>query len=415
MKMPRLTDALCIGGAIGLAAVLVNSLLNWRFVPRLRPVAPNPVAGPAPSVSILVPARNEETRIAPCLRSLLAQEYPNFEILVLDDRSEDGTAAVARRFGFATEPEGRHRLLSGRPLPPRWTGKAWACQQLAEAARGEYLLFTDADTEHHPASVRTALAWARHVNADLLTLWPYQLTGSWSELLVIPLIFVVAGGALPHWWLAVLQANPALARLVGPRRLRSLGAANGQFLLFRRERYQDLGGHRVVANHLVEDVALGRAVAERTVSGFILASASGIDLVRCRMYTSFSEMWEGFTKNLHPLFEGNQAAFAASVLVQAWLFVWPFVAALWRRSPAVGAQLALVFAVRAFAAARYRTSFWSVLLHPFGYSLALLIAGNSYRRASGQGVVWKGRLYRAAADGAGPGLTSGHNKTFDVL
>jgi hypothetical protein len=176
--------------------------------------------------------------------------------------------------------------------------------------------------------------------------------------------------------------------------LRSLGAASGQFLLFRRESYFAFGGHRAVAGNLVEDVALGREVARRTGEGFRLVSANGTYLVQCRMYNSLPEMWEGFTKNLHPLFEGEELLFVAAIAGQALLFVWPFVACWWWRSPVLLVQLALIYSLRAAAAWIYRSSFWSVLVHPVGYTVALLIALNSYRRASGKGVTWKGRLYQ---------------------
>ena len=125
-------------------------------------------------------------------------------------------------------------------------------------------------------------------------------------------------------------------------------------------------------------------------------SANGTRLVRCRMYNSLPEMWEGFTKNLHPLFEGDQLLFIAAIAGQALLFIWPFAICWWWRSPALLIQLALVFGLRAAAASVYRTSFWGVLLHPIGYALGLLIAVNSCRCALGRGVTWKGRLYQTS-------------------
>ncbi|MBV9490731.1 MAG: glycosyltransferase [Verrucomicrobia bacterium] len=396
-------EVLSVASDAVLLIFLANLAVNARVVRRL---APHPAPGARserPLVSVLVPARNEEKRIAPCLQSLIAQDYPNLETIVLDDQSEDGTTDVALAHGFSPQrdTETHRRLLFGAPLPPGWTGKAWACQQLAEAARGQFLLFTDADTIHHPASVSSALAYADETRADLLTLWPFQITRGWSERMVVPLMFVVAGGALPHWLLALCQRYPALAALLGPERLRNLSAASGQFLLFRRESYFALGGHRAVASHLVEDVALGREVAKRTAEGYRLVTGNGVFLVKCRMYHSLPQMWEGFTKNLHPLLEGKDRLFLGSILMQALLFIWPFVVC-WRwQSPALFIQFGLILCIRTLVAWRYRSSFWSVLLHPFGYTLALLVAANSYRCAAGKGVTWKGRRYQLTAETAG--------------
>jgi len=391
-----LIDVFAWISVVGLLGFWGNLLVNEYIVrrPTLDPVLPASL----PKVSILIPARNEELRLGPCLESLGCQDYPDLEIMVLDDRSEDRTAELAQLHGFAEGEGAGRRLLEGRPLPAGWTGKAWACQQLAEAAHGEYLLFTDADTVHAPGCVRAMVAHALATRADLLTFWPFQITGTWSEKLVIPLIFVAAGGALPHWLLALAQRYARLAELLGPDRLRSLGAANGQCLLFRRPSYFAFGGHRAVANHLVEDVALGREMAKRTAEGVRLVSANGIDLVRCRMYTSFAEVWAGFTKNMHPLFEGNRLAFAASLCTQGLLFIWPFLVVWWRPTLAVLSQLALVYIVRALAAWKYRSSWWGVVFHPVGCTLVWLIALNSYRCASGKGVVWKGRRYQVTAE-----------------
>jgi chlorobactene glucosyltransferase len=398
-----LLNALCFCSDAVLLSFLADLIVNLRFVRRLKPrPRPSPPAG-CPLVSVLVPARNEEHRIAPCLRSLAEQDYPNLEIIVLDDQSEDATARIAESLGFSAAAGARKCLRTGLPLPPGWTGKAWACHQLAEAARGDFLLFTDADTVHGQACVSTAVAHAEDTRADLLTLWPFQITRTWSEILVIPLQFVAAGAVLPHWLLALAQRCRAVARLLGPAQLRSLGAASGQFLLFRRESYFAFGGHRAVAGHLVEDVALAREIARRTESGFRLVSANGTYLVRCRMYNSFPEMWEGFTKNLHPLFEGDELLFMAAIIGQGMLFIWPFVICWWWHSPALLVQLALIYGLRTAAAWFYRSSFWSVLLHPAGYTLGLLIAVNSYRCASGKGVTWKGRLYQT-----GTKMTASH-------
>lgn len=381
-----------------LLLVALNIALNWRVF-----VAPRPrrfdSAGSAPLVSALVPARNEARRITPCLQSLARQDYPNYEILVLDDHSEDRTADVVLDLGFTREKTGQRRLLEGRPLPEGWTGKSWACHQLAAAARGEYLLFTDADTVHDPAALGAFVGHASDNDAALLSAWPRQVTHTWSERAVIPLVYVLLLGALPHYLLCRLQRRPGYARGASKQTLETLGAANGQYILFRRDAYEIIGGHAAVRDHLVEDVALGRLVAARTGEGLRLINCDGSRLVSCRMYTSFAEVWEGFTKNLRAAFAESSVSFWLFGALQAGGLLLPFVFVClpgvngrWWWLPV--AQVAWIYALRLALAARFRTSWLGALLHPVGQALSLLIGLNSWRLSTQKGVTWKGRTYR---------------------
>ena len=381
-----------------LLLVTVQIALNWRLF-----VAPPPRRfgsdAPIPLVSVLIPARNEASRITPCLASLLAQDYPNYEVIVLDDHSEDDTAGVVLAHGFSRDAGAAHRLLEGRPLPGGWTGKSWACHQLAAVARGEYLLFTDADTAHDPAALGAFIGHALATDAALLSAWPQQVTGTWSERAVIPLVYVLLLGALPHYLLRRLQRRPEYARGASRSMLETLGAANGQFVLFRRDAYEQIGGHTAVRDHLVEDVALGRLVAARTGEGMRLINCDGSRLVHCRMYTSFPEVWEGFTKNLRAAFSESSFSFWLFGILQTCGLLLPFVFAClpglngrWWWLPVV--QVAWVYALRFALAARFRTSYLGALLHPLGQGLSLLIGLNSWRLSTQKGVSWKGRTYR---------------------
>lgn len=352
----------------------------------------------APLVSVLVPARNEEGVIGNCLRSLIGQDHPNIEVLVLDDRSTDGTLDEIRKFGFAAadeNPRARRRFLAGEPLPVGWAGKPWACHQLSQAARGEWLLFTDADTVHGPASVSAALATALRTRADLLSAWPRQIMETWSERLVLPLLYVLTHVLLPQALVRAVQARPASAKGIAPHLLSQLGAANGQFMLFRADRYQDLGGHEAVRAELVEDVELGRRVMARSPDGWRLVNADGSQLVRCRMYTGFRQLWEGFSKNLRPVFGSNVLAFLASGVVQWACLIQPFLFLpfdLPGRAWVVG-QVALILFMRVLLTVCFRTSWWSVFFHPLAYGLALTIALNSWWWSRRGRVLWKGRSY----------------------
>jgi chlorobactene glucosyltransferase len=331
------------------------------------------------------------------LESLLKQNYSSLEIIVLDDESVDATAEIARALGFSNSPESKCRLVRGAPLPPGWTGKSWACHQLAEAARGDYLLFTDADTVHEPETVSSAIAAAQRVGCDLLTLWPFQTTVTFAEKLVIPLMFVVAGSYLPHWLLVWAQRSPRLARVLGSKLLARCGTATGQFLLFRRQSYFEMGGHRTVGEHLVEDIALAREVAKRIPDGWRLVTYDGTGLVRCRMYTSFGQIWEGFTKNLWPVFEGDWVGFWLAIIWQFLVCVLPFLVFAFYYRPELYVVMGCLLCLRVVAALRFKTSWLSVCFHPIGYGLALSIAVNSFWQAKSKGITWKDRIYREQA------------------
>ena len=375
-----------------LASIFVNLFLFRR--PRRTSTGP---AEP-PLVSILVPARNEESRLPRCLDSLLAQTYPNFEILVLDDNSTDGTSRVALEREFATTAGATRRLLSGAPLPPGWTGKGWACHQLASVARGEYLLFTDADTEHAPDCLATSLTHAIEERADLLAAWPRQVTVTWSERLVIPLIGLLILGFMPHVFIWLPQRFPALAKRIPRQWLWGLGGANGQFLLFRRGAYDLIGGHESVRDHLVEDVALARRITQRIRDGMRLINCDGSYIVSCRMYENFAGVWEGFTKNLRAVFDERLGMFLGFGLMQLVCFLLPFVMVClpawlgpWWKASLL--EVALIYLIRIILTLRLGTSWLSCVLHPFAQLFGLIIGLNSWRLSRGKGVRWKGRTY----------------------
>ncbi|MCX6934887.1 MAG: glycosyltransferase [Verrucomicrobia bacterium] len=313
----------------GLILVIANYLLNlkvFRF-PLL-----TELVHPPPHVSVLIPARNEELRLPLCISTISSNNYSNMEILVLDDHSTDGTAALVQH---CAKGDPRIRLLSGKPLPDGWTGKAWACQQLAAEAKGEYLLFVDADTRFSDITISQSVSLAHEQKADLLSLWPYLESFSWSEQLVIPFVHLFILLYMPHW-----------AR----GHIRCLGAANGQFLLFRRDSYDKIKGHDSVRSHLVEDIAIARNMRQ---AGFKVLNLDGtnpghsVALVRCRMYTRFPEVWEGFTKNLYPSFDGNFPAFLLFQAFQILVFLVPFLLLFTGHgTPLVRTEVAVIIALR---------------------------------------------------------------------
>ena len=374
-----------------LLVAVVQLALNLAVVPRLRKVRQR--AGGLPRVSILVPARNEALNIEACVRSLLAQDYPSFKVHVLDDHSTDGTGEIVRRLGLNEVNGG---LLNGAELPQGWVGKNWACHQLSEVADGDYLLFTDADTIHEPGASRALVSLAQERGAALVSAWPEQLTVSLGEQLVVSLLPFLGALVYPHFFLRLLEANPGLRQWVPVRMRRSLGAANGQVILFERTAYACVGGHAGLRAHLVEDVALGRAVASRMGEGLWWVNCDGAGLVQCRMYRNLDEVWEGFTKNVRAAFEGGLVQFCAAGVAQAVVFILPFCGLFGPESHLgwASGEVGLVVVLRVLATLGLGGSWWSVALHPVAYVLALAIGLNSWRRSAGAGVRWKGRLYQ---------------------
>lgn len=239
---------------------------------------PNITAERAPTVSVIVPARNEERCLGRCLDSLLAQDGVDFEVIVVDDGSTDATRDVA-----LSRPS--VRLMEARPWREGSSGKCNAAQSGADAARGAWLLFTDADTLHLPGSLARALTEAREHGAALLSYSPAQEAHGLCEKLALPLIFAE---------LAVRYRPSQVNDPASPA-----AAANGQYLLITREAYEAVGGHAAVSHTLLEDVALAQAVKR---SGRRLRFRFGGDAVRARMYRSFGDLREGWTKNLALLF-----------------------------------------------------------------------------------------------------------------
>jgi chlorobactene glucosyltransferase len=252
-----------------------------------------------PMVSILVPARNEERNIARCVQSLLAFDYPAFELIVLDDQSRDNTRAILETL---SRSHSRLQVLDGDPPSGSQIGKSWACSQLARRAQGELLFFTDADTLHQPETLRTIVTAIEGEQADLLTGFPCQEVQTWGERFLVPFFS----------WAMLCFVPLALAyRLSHP----ALSGALGQMMLFRREAYLAIGGHEAVASSIVDDLTLVRRLKSHGMRWRVISIA---DLISCRMYHNSREAFNGFAKNLFAAFDFRLLPF---LLVFTWLVV----------------------------------------------------------------------------------------------
>jgi chlorobactene glucosyltransferase len=289
----HLTHTLILHLIIFQSIILLVILSNAHFLHRLRRHAPPLVF---PKVSILVPARNEEKNIAGCIRSLLGQDYPSFEILALDDQSNDATRSILEQIAN-TQP--KLKVLVGSSSPDGWLGKNWACAQLAQQAQGDLLFFTDADTLHQPQTLRTIVSILIGEQADLLTGFPRQEVHTLGERLLVPFF---------SW--ACLSFNPF--GLAYGLRLPALSFAIGQMMLFRREAYHAIGGHDRVGSSIIDDLMLARRITAARLRWRVMNIT---DLITCRMYHSSRGAFNGFAKNLF-------AAFDFRLLPFSFVFLW---------------------------------------------------------------------------------------------
>ena len=337
-----------------------------------------------PAVTVVVPARNEEACLGACLQSLVTQRDVSFEVIVVDDGSTDHTREIASSFPSV-------KVIGAGELPPGWTGKNNAMAAGARHARGNWLLFTDADTIHLPASLAGSVREAQERRAALLSYSPRQEVRGFWEKAVMPVIF------------AELAMTYRPSRVSDPAS--PIAAANGQYLLISRDAYEAVGGHAAVAASLLEDVALARIVK---ASGRRIFFRYGGDAVRTRMYRSFSQLCEGWSKNLALLFPhagwlaarrlGEFLLIAASAAVAVFGLTYDL-------DEVAGLALALCAIAYAFFLARIRKAHFAwdatalALLGLPLFSFLLLRSQISYARGK---VSWKGRIYGSATRDLGP-------------
>jgi chlorobactene glucosyltransferase len=335
-----------------------------------------------PKVSVLVPARNEAAHIEACARSLLEQNYLNYELIILDDQSQDGTGEILQRL---QDEQPRLSVMEGRALPEGWVGKTWACHQLAEAATGEYLLFTDADTRHHPLMLPEAISIMLSQKIDLMTGMPRQELGTWGERLVVPFLS----------WIIFAVVPVPLARRV---RFTYLSGAVGQFMLFHRNAYLKIGGHRAVLDTSLEDIALARLVKQHGLRWDFLDLT---ERVVCRMYQDFSSAFNGISKNLFGVFQYNLPVFAFAWIWLLLVFVEPSVIILAAVAgvPVSGAILELALAAAGLSVllwglnhTKFRLPLIMAAFYPLTMSLLFIMAVRSaWYHYKQRPFDWKGR------------------------
>jgi len=361
---------------------MINLIMNLRRLkkPSLDAKVPDPI----PLISVLVPARNEENNIRACLKSLQQQDYPSFEIVVLDDNSTDHTSEIVNAMAAR---DSRIRVIRGQPLPDDWAGKPFACYQLAQHAIGQYLLFVDADTTHAPHMLRSTLALALEEKSDMLSGFNHQIADTFPQKVVMPVMNFILLGWAPLWLLH--KSKKPLPSV-----------AVGQFLLFNRDFYWRMGGHQVVKNRVVEDIWLGIEVAKHG-GRHIAVDLSTV--TSCHMYHSVKGMWDGLGKSIYAVIAAMPLGIVAVVSIAAMCYFAPYYflvhGLLTGNEPVLSfllviAQVGIMLIMRWMLDSHYREPGISMWLHPFGLLFYLLdVVYTGLRWLNGSPVTWKERSY----------------------
>lgn len=376
-----------------------NSQSRKPFPSRLHSVAPTFRSGWGRTVnphrvSIIIPARNEEENIGPCVESLRKSAGCEIEVIVVDDESKDRTAEIVR---VIQEKDSRVRLVRVNGLDPGWVGKSHALYRGVGEAKGEWLLFTDADTRHHPRALADCLTLAEEKKAGIVSLSPGQVCVSFWERLLQPAVF------------SFIESRYPFHEVNGDGE--SCAAANGQYILIRRSALEAVGGLEAVRSEIVEDMALARLVKEK---GFRIHFAPGEGRVEARMYRSFWALWEGWSKNLFALSGGQVWRLVRLTIVRTLLDIVPAIAAL-----TALARLFVTSSVTAVAILGTSAAFfggrslhlrdvWArpcagrgfALLHPLASALLLgLLWYSAYISRWVGEIHWRGRNYPSRVDG----------------
>ncbi len=339
-------------------------------------------------VSVIIPARNEEANIGTVLESVMASSYDSLEIIVVDDRSTDETAAIVRQCA-ARDP--RIRLVEGEEIPPGWFGKPWACHQGYRVAKADILLFTDADTIHGPELIGHAVGALHAQAADLVTVAPHQLCLGFWERVIMPQVWALLG--VRYHPRAVNQSKSSRSMI-----------ANGQFIMMPRRSYEALGTHASVKDAVAEDLALAQRTA---AAGRRVFFAFATELMATRMYRGLGQLVEGWSKNLY--LGGRQSLHEYPVQRSLLPVFFSLVGVFWLAPPAllivglvgdvpallIGGAVATALSVLfwALVSVGMKIPAWYGFLYPLGVVSLMYIAARSILRGARR-VEWRGRTYR---------------------
>ncbi|MCL4378769.1 MAG: glycosyltransferase [Actinobacteria bacterium] len=374
-----------------LLIILINYIVNNHFYKDTSKFKiPEFIKTSPPLISIMIPARNESKNIRRCLRSLARQDYQNFEILVLDDNSIDGTSKIVSEFAARNS---RIRLFKGQKLPNGWLGKSYACHQLSCFARGEYFLFTDADTLHFKNSVSSAISALIINKLDALSVFARQITVTLHERMMVPFANFFILCFLPLN-LIKNSGNPFFCTAIG------------QFLLFKKDVYKKIGGHKAIRKDILEDIRIAKMVKSH---GFKFMIFDGKNNFYCRMYKNLNEVVKGFVKVLSSAFNYNILLQSLVTILVFAVFLSPFILLPlgillfgWPQIiiDALIAQVLIILAIRIIQTIRFKNRFVDIFLHPLAVIYLLLISIFSMVQYKKDSVIfWKGRNYNIGNEG----------------
>ncbi|EHQ25403.1 glycosyltransferase [Mucilaginibacter paludis] len=344
----------------------VVTLFNFLSDPKLRRVAKHY----HDFVSILIPVRDEEDNIIHLLKSIQGQDYSNYEVIVLDDQSKDGTLKICTDF---CNTDKRFKVLKGNNLPNDWLGKNYACHQLALEAKGQYLMFVDADEQINNGLINSSVHRMKANNLTLLSLFTNQVMITLGEKLVIPLMHFILLNLLPLK-LVLLVKNPSVA------------AASGQFMFFNADDYRRYHWHQLVKSRVVEDVEIMRQVKASNLNGETLL-ANG--MISCRMYTSFEECLNGFSKNFLAAFNYSIPGFLFFLLL---LIAGPMMVVLTTNFSLIFFTIGLIVLTRVMISlSSGQNVLHNVVLHPLQMLSLTVISFMAIQKHLTKTNVWKGR------------------------
>ncbi len=363
----------------------VVALLAFPLLIMTLTVIINSIAGPKlsktinynksklPFVSVLIPARNEEGNIEKCLSSLLVQDYPNFEVIVLDDNSEDNTWEIIKKIQYNSE---RLTSIKGEELIDGWFGKPHACMQLSKRAIGDILIFTDADNTYEINAISNSVAFIQKYNLDMFSAFPEQINKSFFEKIIVSVLdLIIYSGFI--LWSAYFFKNKAFA------------SANGQWLVFRKSAYEEIGGHTRVKNNITEDVALARLIKSNNKK---LLVASGKGMIYTRMYSNLREIFSGFSKNLFGIADNKPILFTILICLFIDLALLPFVS-LFTKPILISIIMGLYTIWNMFLIFEFKQSKLNLLFRSLGLLMFVAIGIKSMYNNYFGVLSWKGRNY----------------------
>lgn len=364
-----------------LVFALINAFWLWVY-------SKKPRYFDGEKVSVCIPARNEEKNIENCIRSLMDQSYKNYEVLVLNDNSEDRTGEIL--LSLSKEFPDRLRVFTGKPLEEGWTGKIFALNQLIKETRGEYLLLTDADTIHKKDSIAFAMTNMKVHKADMLSGYIKEKVVTFGERITIPLIFMLTSFVLP---LFLNRITPFPFTSV----------AIGQYIMIKKNVFESVGGYEAMKTLISEDVFLARYIKKH---GYKTIFTDCKRAALCRMYTGYTESVNGITKNIFSFLSNNSAIILTAIIAVSLFLLLPFplfigtlisnvTAGGWITTSTVllGINVFVMFVVWSLVTGSQHLPFSTPFLYPILFGNLVYMATLSYvRTITGKGYVWKGRV-----------------------